>query len=1407
MRIALLGPLTVDEGTVRLGSRDRTVLTALAMRPGEVLSAARLADAVWPDAPPASWQKNLQSCMVRLRKALGPESIVTSPEGYQLALPVDAVDGQVFERSVARGRELLTLDSPDHAAFTLREALALWRGRALMELEEWEPGNLEAERLEELRRDAEELWLDAAIQSGHHREVLAEAQAMVRAAPLRERRWQLLALAQYQSGRQGEALRTLQELRRLLVSELGLDPGPELVDLEGAILRQDPALQVESAPTHQDEGCPYRGLTPYDVDDADVFFGRDADVASCLERLASAGVLAVVGPSGSGKSSLVRAGVAAALVRDGKAVVLISPGTHPVDMLSALPDGSRQPVLVVDQCEEVFSSCQDTHERRTFLDKLVEHARTAPVLVALRADRMGDVSAYPAFAKLVERGLYVLAAMGGDDLAAAIEGPARQAGLVVEPGLTDLLVREVESEPGALPLLSHALRETWLRREGRTLTVAGYQASGGIRGAVAKSAEDVYGSVTESERRALRDMLLRLVTPGLDGEPVRSRVPRRLVVSDEAQDRLIDLLVGARLVTSDGDAVELAHESLARAWPRLGAWLQDDVDGQRILHHLTSAADAWNSLGRPDSELYRGARLAQALEWRSRRDAVLTPDEVAFLERAETVATEEQRAAADRARTQSRLIRRLRGVLAGASVLLVLALVAGALAVQQQGAAEDNAATAIREATSADARAASARALVSEDVAESMLLAAAGVRLDNSPETRSSLLAALARNPELTASTQMTGAPVISFDVSPDGRTVATYDEVNHVRHYELGTGELLGEYQAGTDRRTWWVSGQVIFSPDGSTLAVDEGNPSRRVVTLLDARTMQPLAVQPETPGPMRWLSLDLVFSRDGRRLAATAWRVEGRGATLAPTQTTPTSMWALVWALDEPRRPVTQLRVADGGFGGVALSPDGHTMYTTGPLTIHDLASGTSEAVQGAEDVQRVAISPDGRLLAGSSSSGSEVVLLDAATGRTQRRLQVGGEGYAYIVAFSGDGSRVATVATADRAAVVWDVRTGALLARLPLGEGGEVVDFGADGSTVHTAGANTSLRHWDLDGDRRFLSEVAATPQRGVTDVVPAPGGALAALHTFDQVKFADMESGAVGPGLDRGTSDAGRGSWHPDAIHYALATGDQVRVWDARAGRQAGRTRLSGGQVSGVDYSIDGSRLVMAELSGRVSMLDSTSLTPVGLPVLLDQHVCCLSVGPDNHTAIAVTGPRDPSGFWFDPSTLWVLVDLESGTVLDEGELGMTGSRVDFSPDGRHVAVGSTDGRVLVLDVVTGEPTRPAVVGHQESVTSLTYAADGDRILTGGEDTGVGLWDGTGELVTRILTPLRLPVAVFGADPDLVRIVDLYGGGPIFEWDTSVARAITFACRVAGRGFTEAEWQDNFGNRAYQETCPS
>ena len=366
----------------------------------------------------------------------------------------------------------------------------------------------------ELRLGAEELQLDASLASGHHREVLAGAQAMVEAAPVRERRWTLLALAQYQSGRQAEALRTLHRLRRMMAEELGLDPAPDAVALEQAILRQDPSLQVEEAERAESDQSPYVGLRPYDESDAESYFGRDEEVARCLERLADQGVLAVVGPSGSGKSSLVRAGVAAALRAQGRGVVVVTPGRRPMEALTGPLGRGRRPVLVVDQAEEVFTLCTDPGERGEFLDRLCEYAETAWVVLALRADRTGDVASHLGFTRLVERGLFLLGAMSADSLRSAVQEPARQAGLVVEPGLVDLVVREVEGEPGALPLLSHTLRETWLRREGRALTVAGYRASGGVRGAVSQSAERLYAGVPEEERGRLEELMLRLVAPG-----------------------------------------------------------------------------------------------------------------------------------------------------------------------------------------------------------------------------------------------------------------------------------------------------------------------------------------------------------------------------------------------------------------------------------------------------------------------------------------------------------------------------------------------------------------------------------------------------------------------------------------------------------------------------------------------------------------------------------------------------------------------------------------------------------------------------------------------------------------------------------------------------------------------------
>ena len=318
VRVAVLGPLEVDAVDGALGPRDRVVLTALALHCGEAVSGDRLADALWGDVVPASWNKVVQGCVVRLRKVLGTHAIETVPTGYRLAIPPDDVDVCRFERSISRVRELLALGEPERAMHVAQEALLLWRGRPLVDAENWEPAQIEAHRLEELRMDAEELRLDAALQAGRHREVLAAARACVENAPTREHRWELLALAQYRSGRQGDALRTLNAARATLAGELGVDPGPDLLALELAVLRQDPELTAPDALPDASATCPWPGLPAYGIGDVEEFFGRDEAVAACLLRLKTHGVLVVVGPSGSGKSSLVRAGVAAALQRAGR---------------------------------------------------------------------------------------------------------------------------------------------------------------------------------------------------------------------------------------------------------------------------------------------------------------------------------------------------------------------------------------------------------------------------------------------------------------------------------------------------------------------------------------------------------------------------------------------------------------------------------------------------------------------------------------------------------------------------------------------------------------------------------------------------------------------------------------------------------------------------------------------------------------------------------------------------------------------------------------------------------------------------------------------------------------------------------------------------------------------------------
>ena len=744
MEIELLGPLRVDGNGTSLQRRDQVLLSALALRRGEVITADQLAEALWGDQPPASWPKVVQGCVLRLRRALGQDAIETTSGGYRLTSSGDDLDTARFEHFVERGRALVVAGESERAAIAFDSALALWRGPPFDVLDGWPPGQIEAARLEELRRTAEERLLDARLESGEHRDVVAIAEARVAEEPLREHRWAVLALALYRCGRQADALRSLKLARHTLVEQLGIEPGAELVALEAAILRQDESLQAQPEPPAIAGKCPWKGLAPYDVEDTEAFFGRDGEVAACLGRLRATPLLVVTGPSGCGKSSLVRAGLVPALIRAGRPVAVFFPGPDPdAAMTNAVSSSEEAPVLVVDQFEEVFTLDDHGRRGRSFCRRLAEYATTqAPVVVVVRADHVASLVADAEFSGLAEQGLHLVAPLSGDRLREAIEGPATLAGLRLEGGLVDLLVRDTEGQAGALPLLSHALAETWRRRDGRVLTVAGYRATGEIRGAVARSADRLYESLPADQRQKLRSVLLRLVSQSADGEPVRSRVTTSTLAGDTDRERVLGLLVRARLVTSEEDTVELAHEALARAWPRLRSWLDEDAAGHRMLRHLAAAADGWESLGRPPTELYRGARLDAVLEWKTATAPDLTQQEEEFLEASGVEAASERQRLVDRARLQEHQNRRLRRSLMGVAILLVAAIAAGVLAYQQRQTARSEERESALTALTSNATALRANR---RDVAA--LLAVEAYRLAPSAATESALFGTFTASP------------------------------------------------------------------------------------------------------------------------------------------------------------------------------------------------------------------------------------------------------------------------------------------------------------------------------------------------------------------------------------------------------------------------------------------------------------------------------------------------------------------------------------------------------------------------------------------------------------------------------------------------------------------------------------
>jgi len=637
-----------------------------------------------------------------------------------------------------------------------------------------------------------------------------------------------------------------------------------VVDLQATRERAG-SLAAERDGADGPPACPYKGLAAFDVGDADLFFGRERLVADVVARLAGAPLLGVVGPSGSGKSSLIRAGLLPALAAgvlprsEGWAQELMRPGEQPLrglyEALGRLRHAPRG-VLVVDQFEEVFTTCPDERERARFIAELVAASHSADgtlVLLAVRADFYGRCGAYPDLSAALGAGHVLLSPMTRDELRQAIELPAERVGLRLEPGLVERLLADCEGESGALPLLSTALAELWRERDGRHLRLGGYERTGGVRGAVARLAEEAYGRLDPEPRAVARRILLRLAGDEVQGVPVGRRVP--LAELDDLRDddvrRVLEVLAGSRLLTVSAGSVEVAHEALLRAWPRLRGWLEEDAEGRRVHRGLRQAAAAWSDGGRDPGELYRGARLASALEWRIAHEPELTATEKQFLDAGQVASV--------RAR------RRLQLLLLGVGVLLVMTTGAALVALEQRERARG-------EALAAEAQRLGAQALTEEPLDRALLLARQGVALHDTPATRDSLLAVLRRSPAAVGFIGVAGGAPGEIALHPDGRTLAVGADGGRVVFVDAVSRRALGRPHqlVGASRIS-----SLAFSPDGTRLAAaagrDEG--SSRRLDLFDGRRRRHIVQvhYASDSAPAR-----VFFSPDSRVLAA-----QGQGGT----------------------------------------------------------------------------------------------------------------------------------------------------------------------------------------------------------------------------------------------------------------------------------------------------------------------------------------------------------------------------------------------------------------------------------------------------------------------------------------------------------------------------------------------
>jgi WD40 repeat protein/class 3 adenylate cyclase len=1162
--------------------------------------------------------------------------------------------------------------------------------------------------------------------------------------------------------------------------------------------------------------CPYKGLAAFEEPDASMFFGRERLVGELAARTVGAGLLAVVGASGSGKSSVIAAGLLPSL----KAGLLpgsarwrsasIRPGEHPLAELDAVHKTSRAEegrlVLVVDQFEEVFTVCRDDDERSRFIDRLVSTAADpddAVVVVGLRGDYYGHCGGYPQLARLLAANQVLVGPMSGDELRRAVDLPARRTGIRVESALAETLVAEIGDEPGGLPLLSTALVELWMGRSSGWLRLDAYERLGGVRGAVARLAESSYEHLANGQRAAARRLFLRLVTTSEEGALARRMVPlseldleRDLVLAS-----VVERLTEDRLLTAHDTALEVAHEALLREWPRFQEWLTEDAQSRELREHLTQGAKRWKTSGREEGELYRGARLSATLDWAENRQQELNELERQFLA--------ESRAASERELVrQRRTNRRLKGLLVGVGVLLLLAIIAGVAALLARGNARDS-------ATAAVAQRLGAQALLVTDLDLSLLLARQAVAIDDSEQTRANLEAALVRSPAAVRVSRPLSGRLLGVGASDDGRWIGYANNEGELAFAQARSGRVVRTVEGAFFAFGARGSDQVVVGRvqlDGiEFVRVDLGTGGEKVVgragrgdyfSIADGNRVW--AVRTETAQEISVRDFDTGRILHRLRPAAGAppfldVNFRGQYLVVSSLKGTPTPESAFrydIWSL-RPWRHVATLDDTRGVPGpSFSLDRSGDRFavgHSDGSVTVWDTRTGARRDLHGRHNGSTITVgfSPDGQTIV-STGDDAQVLVWDAETGELEQTLS-GHTGKPFGPAFSPDGRTLHTVAL-DGAAITWDLEGSRRLGRpFVAGSGNDVPEdqgepapsfsFSRDERRVAVAQANGRVAVVDLATGRIVFE----TPTAGgrVLDVVWSPDGQEVATaaeegrvatwsaadgtlrRSFSGIARKLPPSTAADPGLAGATNDVFAIAYSPDGrVLAASATDGRILRWDARSGRRIGKPLAAAGAGAG--------------------------------NVALD-----LAFAPDGSKLAAAFAMLGGGG---GVAVVWELPDGKELYRVNIDDGFGRGSAVAFSPDGTLLATGGGTGEIKLWDAESGRRDGRTLTGTPGWVLSLDFDRTGDLLVSSGTDGATRLWD-----VER-----RAPfgAALPGLDniwanshitPSGERLAAVYSNGRGFVWQIAPSSWEQHACSVAGRTLTKREWELYLPGRSYDPVC--